>query len=358
MRFECKAVDLADAARLAARPIRGAQTVPILACLHLSAEGGYVRVIGTNMDMEVQSRLKASCSTHGAVNVSAKALLSILDHMPGDAPCAVEMEDRTVRMACASTRATLHVNEEEFPRFFTKRDGVKVTGLGEAMSFCKPVAPPIGSTSYSGMTLMSGSMFAGDGKIVAKAPLAYDGPRMAIPAEAAPIIAPILRGGGQAFVTENWWRVEGEDSAISGKALQDPLRESARDLFVAGRRLFSCAADEMTAAVEAAGTAGAARIVIAVSPDRMSISGESYEPGVDAINSSCACSGSGEWTFIMRPGQARTALSQFSGCDVILSDAGHGLLVSSEGRDGFSILVAKFADARTVLPDAVVRAAE
>jgi len=92
------------------------QTLPVLSNLLLVAEGGTLTLTGTDMEVEVVSRVDAATEGEGTVTVPARKLLDIVKALPAGADCALALSGEKFTVRSGKSRFSLStIPAREFP---------------------------------------------------------------------------------------------------------------------------------------------------------------------------------------------------------------------------------------------------
>jgi DNA polymerase III subunit beta len=92
------------------------QTMPILSNLLLKADKGGLTLAGTDLELELVTRVPANVKQEGATTVPARKLFDICRGLPEDADIKCELKDQRLTLSSARSRFILStLNADEFP---------------------------------------------------------------------------------------------------------------------------------------------------------------------------------------------------------------------------------------------------
>lgn len=122
MKIKLKLKPFSEAISTVARATGGKNLKPILANVLLAAEDGEMRLIGTDMEIMVTSRLKAEVEASGKCTISAKLLSELVSSFPSDSDSAniqflqEEGQDNVILMKSGKVKSNLQIQGiEEYP---------------------------------------------------------------------------------------------------------------------------------------------------------------------------------------------------------------------------------------------------
>jgi DNA polymerase-3 subunit beta len=98
---------LLPALRRAARLIKSNMAIPILKNVRLTADGERVRVVGTNLDCQVETVVAAEVPGAGDITVPAERLFRVVNSLPDGAEIGLTEIDTSVTARSGRTRANL-----------------------------------------------------------------------------------------------------------------------------------------------------------------------------------------------------------------------------------------------------------
>ena len=351
MKFTAERKRFLGAVIAASDPIRRSH-LPILECLHVIAKDNRLRLIGSNMDVEVQAICDAAVASPGEFSIDAGTLRAALTRSDGDV-CEVVLGE-AVSLTCGRVSAEIPAMIGKFPRLQPPGAGVEVDRGMNAMAFCAPFAANEKYASWA-----QGVHFGGDFAT------AYDGASFAwhevgggdgqiIPRES---VAIAQRIGERLFLTDRAWRAESEGAHAAGKLLEGPYHSQWRSLMKPGAVIASFDADAVSGAINAATIGGARRVILSLSGPSLVATGDN-----DALTKArkseaeCACDADTDVKMVMDAAKMAGILGALSGSIVNLSISGPAAFFIPNGGAARGCALGMMRDARNSIPGEVVAA--
>lgn len=116
MKVECIKNKLTDAVRKTERVVNKNNNLPVLSCLLLRASGGVFSVIGTNLDLGIQTEFSTRVFSEGVVAVPAHVLSGFLSQLPGEGVVVLEEVGGGLLISTKHTTTTIQtLNPNDFP---------------------------------------------------------------------------------------------------------------------------------------------------------------------------------------------------------------------------------------------------
>ncbi|MEQ8154874.1 MAG: DNA polymerase III subunit beta [Clostridiaceae bacterium] len=120
MKFICEKFKLQDAISIAQKAITGKSTMPILEGIYLNAKDDRVTLIGSDVDVSIETVIDATVVEKGAIVVDAKIFGEIIRKLPNDLitieTLGVEDGNNIVNITCKKSVFNLiHMNPADFP---------------------------------------------------------------------------------------------------------------------------------------------------------------------------------------------------------------------------------------------------
>lgn len=106
MNITAQRADLARALTAVSKAVEKRNTIPVLACVHLSAKAGALQIRGTDLDVEISCTIPASVADAGSVCVDAVRLLDIARKLVGD-EVSLSLKDGKLTVKAGRSRFNL-----------------------------------------------------------------------------------------------------------------------------------------------------------------------------------------------------------------------------------------------------------
>jgi DNA polymerase-3 subunit beta len=115
MKLSLQRDHLAAGLKLALSAVQAKAQMPILSCVRLDAQNGFLRLTGTNLDLSIRCQVKADVARSGAIAVPAKRLAPIVNELPGSS-VELSTEKGILLITSGSSRFRIQgVDAGEFP---------------------------------------------------------------------------------------------------------------------------------------------------------------------------------------------------------------------------------------------------
>jgi DNA polymerase III subunit beta len=103
-------------------------TLPILSSFFITTESGSLRVMGTNLEVGIQTTVRCTVSEQGSVVVPSKQLLSYISTLPKDEKITIESDGVDVILTIQGQETVIKgYPQEDFPPFPTLKELYKAT---------------------------------------------------------------------------------------------------------------------------------------------------------------------------------------------------------------------------------------
>lgn len=347
MRFQVEVHPLRAAVEAASIPIRRGH-IPILDCLHVVADGGRLRLIGTNMDVEAQATCEASVSTHGQCNVSAADLARVVKS--SGQVISGSLGDGYLRLEASGLNIALPVLDQEFPRLKKPEDHEEVEGAERAFRGLTPfMLKDDQGASLSGIYLDDGSAVATTGKRLARFSIT-GGNGQVIPGAAIPSICKAMKPGARLFAGERTWRVESENMALAGKLVESKFPPWRR-IVIERKPVCSFDADEMLAAIDRASLGQSRDIFVQIADGTATLTGEKWPAQHIDAKATVRCD-DGDIDFVCLTSDMIECIKPFSGSVVDISATPNAYRFSASERPDDFTMMGAVTDHRNRIPQA------
>lgn len=116
MKFICEKSKLQEAISIVQKAVTGRSPMPILEGIFLEAENGIVTLIGSDIDLSIETRIDADILESGKIVVDSKIFGDIIRKLPNDQVEIETIETNSIKITCQKSVFTLiHMNADEFP---------------------------------------------------------------------------------------------------------------------------------------------------------------------------------------------------------------------------------------------------
>jgi DNA polymerase III subunit beta len=116
MKFQIPRADLLRALQAVIGVVEKRQTMPILSNLLVRAEKGQLTLVGTDLELELVTRVEATVKQEGATTVPARKLFDICRGLPEGAEITGELKEQRLSLKSSKSRFVLStLPAEEFP---------------------------------------------------------------------------------------------------------------------------------------------------------------------------------------------------------------------------------------------------
>jgi DNA polymerase-3 subunit beta len=117
MKFKCEKNKLQEAISIAQKAVTGKSAMPVLQGLLITADADDLTFIGSDIDLSIETKIKASVIENGKVVVDAKLFGEIIRKLPNSTIEFNTIDDKSVEILCEKSKFTLvHMNVEDFPK--------------------------------------------------------------------------------------------------------------------------------------------------------------------------------------------------------------------------------------------------
>jgi DNA polymerase-3 subunit beta len=130
MKFKCKKTNLQEAINTAQRAITGKSSMPVLNGLKITASNNIITLVGSDIDLSIETKIHANVEEEGAVVIDARLFGEIIRRLPDDEINILTVENNSVEILCQKSKFTLiHMNARDFP---------EIPNINENMIFSIP----------------------------------------------------------------------------------------------------------------------------------------------------------------------------------------------------------------------------
>lgn len=116
MKFKCEKNKLQEAISIAQKSVTGKSSMPILQGLLIIAEQGQITIIGSDIDLSIETKLEAEIIEAGKIVVDAKLFGDIIRKLPNAYIEINSLDNNSIKLICEKSEFTLvHMNADDFP---------------------------------------------------------------------------------------------------------------------------------------------------------------------------------------------------------------------------------------------------
>jgi DNA polymerase-3 subunit beta len=221
MKFQIERTAFVNAVKRASGVISPRNTLPVLACVHVSAADNTVSVQGSNMDEWITAKEEAAVSAPGSACINAAQLGAWLGAAPKGALVTCEIKrDRVVMTAGKATASFATLPSEDYPSVTTLKGGVELVGAIPAIVTAAPYASDELSRFYlCGVAINQGHAVATNGHILCAVDVsAPEGVAVIIPTQGVRQIA-TTSPAARLWVGDHAWSCEDAGVTMGGKLI-------------------------------------------------------------------------------------------------------------------------------------------
>lgn len=115
MKFSCEKQKLQEGVSIANKAITGKTTMPILEGIYISANNNTLTLIGSDMDVSIETKVEANIIEPGNIVVDAKIFGEIIRKLP-NSTINIETQEDLIQITCEkSTFNLVYMNAEDYP---------------------------------------------------------------------------------------------------------------------------------------------------------------------------------------------------------------------------------------------------
>ncbi|MCI1996180.1 MAG: DNA polymerase III subunit beta [Clostridium luticellarii] len=130
MKIICKKSNLQEAVFISQKAITGKSSMPILNGLKITAVNNKLTLIGSDIDLSIETKIDSNVEEEGTVVIDARLFGEIIRKLPGEDVSISTVENNSLEILCQKSKFNLiHMNAEDFP---------EVPNINENMIFSMP----------------------------------------------------------------------------------------------------------------------------------------------------------------------------------------------------------------------------
>ncbi|WMJ80072.1 DNA polymerase III subunit beta [Clostridium sp. MB40-C1] len=116
MKFTCAKNKLQEAISIAQKAVTGKSPMPILQGIYLSAKSDQLTLIGSDIDLSIETKVTAEIQEEGSIVVDSKLFGEIIRKLPNSSVEIHTVDNNSIEIICEKSKFTLiHMDADEFP---------------------------------------------------------------------------------------------------------------------------------------------------------------------------------------------------------------------------------------------------
>lgn len=116
MKFKCEKNQLQEGISIVQKAITGKSTLPVLQGIYIQAIGNELKLIGSDIDLSIDTKVTAVVEQNGSIVVDSKLFGEIIKKLPNDTIEIRTLENNTIEITCQRSIFNLtHMSAEDFP---------------------------------------------------------------------------------------------------------------------------------------------------------------------------------------------------------------------------------------------------
>lgn len=116
MKFICEKTKLQEAISIAQKAVTGKSAMPVLQGLLITANENELTLIGSDIDLSIETKIKTDVIQPGKIVVDAKLFGEIIRKLPNSSIEISTVNENSIEIICEKSKFTLiHMNAEDFP---------------------------------------------------------------------------------------------------------------------------------------------------------------------------------------------------------------------------------------------------
>ncbi|KEI02001.1 DNA polymerase III subunit beta [Clostridium botulinum] len=116
MKFMCAKNKLQEAISIAQKAVTGKSPMPILQGIHICAKNNGLTLIGSDIDLSIETKIEAEVEEEGSIVVDSKLFGEIIRKLPNSSIHINTTENNSIEIICEKSKFDLiHMDAEEFP---------------------------------------------------------------------------------------------------------------------------------------------------------------------------------------------------------------------------------------------------
>lgn len=128
MIFTCEKQEILEGISIVQKAITGKSTLPILEGIYIKTNGSSLTMIGSDMDVSIQTLVNANIIENGEIVIDAKIFGEIIRKLPNASIKIETMENQIIRITCEkSVFDVVYMNTSEFPELPELNEDLKIS---------------------------------------------------------------------------------------------------------------------------------------------------------------------------------------------------------------------------------------
>ncbi|MEA4826721.1 MAG: DNA polymerase III subunit beta [Clostridium sp.] len=116
MKFICTKNKLQEAISISQKAVTGKSPMPILQGMYISAKENQLTLIGSDIDLSIETKISADVEEEGSIVVDSKIFGEIIRKLPNSDVEIKTVENNSIEIVCEKSKFNLiHMDPEEFP---------------------------------------------------------------------------------------------------------------------------------------------------------------------------------------------------------------------------------------------------
>ena len=116
MKFSCEKQKLQEGVSISNKAITGKTTMPILEGIYINAKNNSLTLIGSDMDVSIETKVDANVIEEGNIVIDAKIFNEIIRKLPNSTINIETLDNDIIQITCEkSTFNLVHMNAEDYP---------------------------------------------------------------------------------------------------------------------------------------------------------------------------------------------------------------------------------------------------
>lgn len=128
MIFTCEKQKILEGISIVQKAITGKSTMPILEGIYINANNSTITLIGSDMDVSIQTLVDANIMEEGSIVIDAKIFGEIIRKLPNSTIRIETMENQLIKITCEkSIFDVVYMNTNEFPELPEINENLKIS---------------------------------------------------------------------------------------------------------------------------------------------------------------------------------------------------------------------------------------